>query len=41
MTIVTAPLPGRAIGLGAVPDPVFMRRDGGTRDGHRSGPGTR
>ncbi|MEV0040847.1 PTS glucose transporter subunit IIA [Streptomyces sp. NPDC056909] len=23
MTIVTAPLPGRAIGLGAVPDPVF------------------
>ncbi|AXG76798.1 PTS sugar transporter subunit IIA [Streptomyces paludis] len=32
MTIVTAPLPGRAIGLAAVPDPVFS--------GAMVGPGT-
>ncbi|MEW1724932.1 PTS glucose transporter subunit IIA [Streptomyces sp. NPDC093109] len=32
MTIVTAPLPGRAIGLAAVPDPVFA--------GAMVGPGT-
>ncbi|MEU3187310.1 PTS glucose transporter subunit IIA [Streptomyces sp. NPDC006923] len=32
MTIVTAPLPGRAVGLAAVPDPVFS--------GAMVGPGT-